>query len=607
MKRTLPLLITAAGGFVLIFAFFIPATETWGEAAAIWFDILAAIAFILGGGNLLKVHLKKVSDRQAGWGYSGVTILAFLFTLCVGLLKVGVQPAANQEHYGESFVPLPLAALPTYSVDGALPRKADDAPLPPSVRAQLSEQDGRLMFRGWMRDNQKQDLIQFQDELEWQCAVERLAQAAALPDVLQGKLIYYAEHDSLGFAGYMNEADEEALRALLPDAAARPAVDALAAAARRELTLPADSTPSGLAIPADSSDVVSVTNGGLSVRGPVSPALRDRLARQWPHYPVARALPEAERQAFREELEQLGQPLNADQTAVLERVLGTGWTGEQLRAVLNTAGTAQPEPKSACQLLSEKEAGVTDLQPTSPAGDSVSINDAQLAILEQFAADASMSIAVVIEQLSAAGPLSGAQAAALQMFVSKLPTVGERNRDLCFELLGAGRLTREQADYLLRDYRQQHAWDRTCGRLMMAAHVTKHPWSGEYNQQGSTFWWLYEYVFQPLTATMFALLAFYVASAAFRAFRAKNVEAILLLGTAFIILLGRTFAGVQLTSWLPEELAGLRVENLTITIMSVFNTAGNRAIMIGIALGIASTSLKVLLGVDRSYLGSGDE
>ena len=135
------------------------------------------------------------------------------------------------------------------------------------------------------------------------------------------------------------------------------------------------------------------------------------------------------------------------------------------------------------------------------------------------------------------------------------------------------------------------------------AQYPEYGWSGQYRETGSPFWFLYEYAFKPLTATMFAMLAFYIASAAFRAFRAKNVEAFLLLGTAFIILLGRTFAGVVLTQWMPESLSGLRTENLTVYIMSVFTTAGNRAIMIGIALGIASTSLKVLLGVDRSYLG----
>jgi hypothetical protein len=130
-------------------------------------------------------------------------------------------------------------------------------------------------------------------------------------------------------------------------------------------------------------------------------------------------------------------------------------------------------------------------------------------------------------------------------------------------------------------------------------------WSGQYRMTGSPFWYLYEYAFQPLTATMFAMLAFYIASAAFRAFRAKNVQATLLLGTAFIILLGRTFAGVALTGWIPVDsvFSGLRVENLTVYIMSVFNTIGNRAIMIGIALGIVSVSLKVLMGIDRSYLG----
>ncbi|HMN95082.1 MAG TPA: hypothetical protein PKC43_13935 [Phycisphaerales bacterium] len=129
-------------------------------------------------------------------------------------------------------------------------------------------------------------------------------------------------------------------------------------------------------------------------------------------------------------------------------------------------------------------------------------------------------------------------------------------------------------------------------------------WSGEFNEQGSAFWWIYEYTWKPLTATMFAMLAFYVASAAFRAFRAKNIEATLLLGTAFLILLGRTYAGVWLTSWLPED-SPLRIELLSEFVMETFTTTGTRAIMIGVALGVVATSLRILLGVDRSHLGSG--
>ncbi len=132
------------------------------------------------------------------------------------------------------------------------------------------------------------------------------------------------------------------------------------------------------------------------------------------------------------------------------------------------------------------------------------------------------------------------------------------------------------------------------------------PWSGEKEAQGGAFAWIYAYALVPITATMFALLAFYVASAAFRAFRAKNLEAILLLSTAFIILLGRTFAGVVLTGWLPDWASGLRLENLSVYIMQVFNTAGNRAIIIGIALGVSATSMRILLGIDRSWMGAGD-
>lgn len=129
-------------------------------------------------------------------------------------------------------------------------------------------------------------------------------------------------------------------------------------------------------------------------------------------------------------------------------------------------------------------------------------------------------------------------------------------------------------------------------------------WSGAYNAEGSALWWLFNYIIYPVTATMFSLLAFYVASAAYRAFRAKNAEAALLLGTAFIVLLGRTYAGTMLTAWVPDEMSALTFPGLTGVIMAVFTTAGQRTIMIGIALGIAAISLRVILGLDRSYLGA---
>ena len=146
------------------------------------------------------------------------------------------------------------------------------------------------------------------------------------------------------------------------------------------------------------------------------------------------------------------------------------------------------------------------------------------------------------------------------------------------------------------------------GLLQMGIHPSEQypnfAWSGYILEEGSGFWWIYEHMVVPLTSTMFAMLAFYVATAAFRAFRAKNTEATLLLVTAGIVLLGRTYAGVWLfEGWLPESMQWLRFDNLTVWIMDIPNTAGTRAITIGIALGVVATSLRILLGVDRSYLG----
>lgn len=105
---------------------------------------------------------------------------------------------------------------------------------------------------------------------------------------------------------------------------------------------------------------------------------------------------------------------------------------------------------------------------------------------------------------------------------------------------------------------------------------------------------LYMSVLSPLESTMFSLLAFYIASAAARAFRARNVEATLLLITAVIVMLSRVPIGAAMWSQLPA---------IGDWILDWPNTAARRAITIGIGLGGAATALKIVLGIERSYLG----
>lgn len=145
--------------------------------------------------------------------------------------------------------------------------------------------------------------------------------------------------------------------------------------------------------------------------------------------------------------------------------------------------------------------------------------------------------------------------------------------------------------------------------IMLAAGVFKigNEISADLQASGTLFTYLFDSIKAPLSATMYSLLAFYISSASYRAFRAKNSDAVMLLIAAFVILMGQTFVGVVMTGWLPEWLSILKVENLSFWLMSVPNQAGQRAILIGIALGIISMSLRVIIGIERTHLSGGDE
>jgi hypothetical protein len=114
---------------------------------------------------------------------------------------------------------------------------------------------------------------------------------------------------------------------------------------------------------------------------------------------------------------------------------------------------------------------------------------------------------------------------------------------------------------------------------------------------GGPYRWLFNNVQMSMQATMFSLLAFYVASASYRAFRARSVTATLLLVAGVVVMLGRVPIGRAVSSWLPT---------ISTWILNCPTMAAKRGVVIGVGLGMASTALKLILGIERSYLGKGD-
>lgn len=172
-------------------------------------------------------------------------------------------------------------------------------------------------------------------------------------------------------------------------------------------------------------------------------------------------------------------------------------------------------------------------------------------------------------------------------------------------------------------------------------------WGAHVTTEGTLFKWMFDYLFTPMSATMFSLLAFFVASASYRAFRIRNFEATLLLVSGIIIMVGRVPIGSVISSWFIMYLlvlsAGIYVnvwkKDMTTTFIFVAvgiavvtiagfmagwpidkpgifylpaiqewiyyypNVAGARSIMIGVGLGIFATSIRYILGIERSYIG----
>jgi hypothetical protein len=109
-------------------------------------------------------------------------------------------------------------------------------------------------------------------------------------------------------------------------------------------------------------------------------------------------------------------------------------------------------------------------------------------------------------------------------------------------------------------------------------------------------------VMVPLESTTFALLAFYVASAAYRAFRIKSAEAAVMMGAALVVMLGQIPVGTWLTegwSELPPYGEAFQVQALRDWIMNIWNGAAQRGLIFGSMVGAIALTLRIWLGLEK--------
>jgi len=113
---------------------------------------------------------------------------------------------------------------------------------------------------------------------------------------------------------------------------------------------------------------------------------------------------------------------------------------------------------------------------------------------------------------------------------------------------------------------------------------------------------IYDFLFinvqTPLGGTMYSIIAFFITSAAFRAFRARNLEASIVLICGTIMIAGNAPILVNTAPIIRDAALWIR---------QVPNLATMRGVMIGAALGAIALAVRTLMGIERGYLRGGGE
>lgn len=116
--------------------------------------------------------------------------------------------------------------------------------------------------------------------------------------------------------------------------------------------------------------------------------------------------------------------------------------------------------------------------------------------------------------------------------------------------------------------------------------------------QDTNYQWIYTTIYQPLSASMYGAISFYIAASSYKILRLRSKEAAVLLIPAAALLLANT--PLISSTWGGFSAIGS-------WLMSTITQPAYRGIMIGTALGTLATGVRTLIGMETGWLGRTEE
>lgn len=118
------------------------------------------------------------------------------------------------------------------------------------------------------------------------------------------------------------------------------------------------------------------------------------------------------------------------------------------------------------------------------------------------------------------------------------------------------------------------------------------------SRETGPYHWVMFVVVNPLSSVNYGILAFYMASTAARAFRARNTKALLLLLSGFLVLL---YQAPLTGAYIPG------IEPIALYLGNTFGMAAGRMFLISVTVGAIVFGVRVILGNEPSVLGISKE